>query len=288
MQKIKINIQQNDHLVATLFPAATEQKLHRSVIVGPAAAVSQTYYEKFCHYLADAGFDVISFDFRGVGQSKLRDIRDYRDVGFVEWIEHDYPAVVDYMLENFPAQPLFIVGHSAGGWIPGISQISHRISGILGVGVLSAYWRLMSPRVRYLHWFAWRFLIPISVKLRGYWPGIVGLNVNMPAAFATQFGRWALNPEFVFSETSFKPLANAERFTGHLHLLQISDDPWGTPAAVQSVYQRYSKAKTRRMETIDPKQFNLKSIGHFSFFRSQHRDTLWAHLLQQLQRMSSK
>jgi predicted alpha/beta hydrolase len=286
MQKIQINLQQNDRLVATLFPAHAERKLYRSVIVGPAAAVSQTYYEKFCLYLADAGFDVLSFDFRGVGQSKLRDTRDYQDVGFIEWIEYDYPAVVDAMLEQFPKQPLFIVGHSAGGWIPGISAISHRVDGIVGVGMLSAYWRLMSSRVRYLHWFAWRFIIPLSVKFFGYWPGLVGLKVNMPAAFAKQFSRWALHSDFVFSETTFKPTANAERFTGHLHLFQIADDPWGTPAAVKAVYDRYPNAKTRAMEAVDSKQFGIPFIGHFNFFRAAHRETLWPLALKQLSRMS--
>ena len=123
MQKILITVQENDSVAATVFPANTENKLNCSVIVGPAAAVSQTYYQGFCEYLADAGFDVMSFDFRGVGQSKTRHIREYRDVGFLAWAEYDYPAVVNTMLEKFPDQKLFIIGHSVGGWMPGATRM---------------------------------------------------------------------------------------------------------------------------------------------------------------------
>ena len=115
MQQIQISVQESDHVIATLFPANAEKKLNRSVIVGPAAAVSQSFYKGFCEYLANAGFDVMSFDFRGVGLSKTRHIREYRDIGFLAYAEHDYPAVVNTLLEKFPNQPLYIVGHSVGG-----------------------------------------------------------------------------------------------------------------------------------------------------------------------------
>ena len=55
MQQIQITVQENDRVAATFFPANSEKKLNRSVIVGPAAAVSQTYYTGFCQYLAEAG-----------------------------------------------------------------------------------------------------------------------------------------------------------------------------------------------------------------------------------------
>ncbi len=131
-----IAVSGNDHLIAHHFRAAPDRRRGRSVIVGPATAVAQTYYFKFCTYLAEQGFDVLTFDYRGVAQSKLRPIRDYRDIGFSAWAEHDYPAVIEHMHALHPGQPLYIVGHSVGGWMPGATRASHRIDGLLGVAAL--------------------------------------------------------------------------------------------------------------------------------------------------------
>ena len=282
MQQIHITVQENDSVAATFFPANTEKKLNRSVIVGPAAAVSQTYYQGFCEYLADAGFDVMSFDFRGVGQSKTRDIREYRDIGFLAYAEHDYPAVVNTMLEKFPDQKLFIVGHSVGGWMPALTKISGKLDGLITVAALSGYWRLMAKPDRYLHWLSWHVVAPLTIKLYGYWPGWAGMKVDASAALGLDFARWAKNPGFVFDEPRINATEHANRFLGQLHLFQIADDSWGTPAAVKAVHDRYPNAKTRAIEVIEPKKLGIKFLGHFNFFRSAHRDTLWALALKRL------
>ncbi len=283
MQKIEIIVQENDSLVATFFPASLDKKQNRSVIVGPAAAVSQTYYQGFCEFLAEAGFDVLSFDFRGVGQSKTKHIREYRDIGFLAWAEHDYPAVVNFMLEKFTLQKLFIIGHSVGGWMPALTKISHRIDGLIAVAALSGYWRLMARPQRYLHFLAWYGIAPLTIKLFGYWPGWAGMKADTSRAIGLDFAHWAKKPGFIFDEPRIKAAEHAHRFTGHLHLFQITDDSWGTPAAVKAVHDRYPNAKTRKIEAVEPRAFGIPFIGHFNFFRRGHRDSLWMLALKRLQ-----
>jgi predicted alpha/beta hydrolase len=288
MAQIQITVQDSDSVIATFFSARPEKKLYRSVVVGSGAGISQTYYTNFCHYLADAGFDVMSFDFRGIGQSKVLDIRDYRDIGFQAWAEHDYPAIVNHMLAMFPEQPLLIVGHSAGGWLPGITKISDRIDGILMVAALSGYWRLISAPQRYVHLLAWYVLLPVAIRMYGYWPGRIGMKVDTSAALGLEFARWAKKPGFVFDEPSMNASEHANRFVGDLHLFQIADDAWGTPAAVKAVHDRYPNARTRVLEAIDPKKLNVPFVGHFNFFRSAYRDTLWPLALKRLLGMGQR
>ena len=282
MQQIQIRVQENDSVAATFFPANNENKLYRSVIVGPAAAVSQTYYQGFCEYLANAGFDVMSFDFRGIGQSKTRHIREYRDIGFLAYAEHDYPAVVNTMLEKVPDQKLFIVGHSVGGWMPALTKISGKIDGLITVAALSGYWRLMARPARYLHFLAWYLIAPLTIKLYGYWPGWAGMKADTSAALGLDFAHWAKKPGFIFDEPRINATEHANRFVGHLHLFQIADDTWGTPAAVKAVHDRYPNAKTRAIEVVEPKEHGIPFIGHFNFFRSAHRNSLWALALKRL------
>lgn len=283
MEMLAITLENNDRLQAQHYPAHAATRRFRSVIVGPATAVAQTYYTKFCSYLAEQGFDVLSFDFRGVGQSLQRPIRDYREVGFSDWAEHDYPAVIDAMHGLYPWQPLYVVGHSVGGWMPGATRASHRIDGILGVAALSAYWPLMARPHRYGHWLTWNTLVPMTTGLLGYWPGWAGLTHDLPAKLGREFAQWAQLPGFLFDAPQFDARGNAARFNGHLHLYQIADDAWGTPEAVSALQPHYPNAKTNVMETLKPADFGTKKIGHLDFFRSMHRETLWPHALARLE-----
>jgi predicted alpha/beta hydrolase len=282
MGKIDIAVSGSDRLVAHLFPAAPETKRGRSVIVGPATAVAQTYYFKFCQFLADYGFDVLTFDYRGVGQSRTGSIRSYAGIGFSDWAEHDYPAVIEAMHAQHANQPLYIVGHSVGGWMPGATRASHRIDGILGVAALSAYWPLMSRPHRYGHWLTWNTLVPLTTSVLGYWPGWAGLTHDLPAKLGREFAQWAQLPGFLFDAPQFDARGNAAKFSGHLHLYQIADDAWGTPEAVSALQPHYPNAKTNVMESLEPADFRAKKIGHLDFFRSAHRDTLWPHAVQRL------
>jgi predicted alpha/beta hydrolase len=280
---LRIKVAGDDQLIAHRFDAAPQTRRGRSVIVGPATAVAQTYYFKFCAYLAEQGFDVLTFDYRGVGHSKLRDIREYAAIGFSDWAEHDYPAVIETMHALHPGQPLYIVGHSVGGWMPGATLASHRIDGLLGVAALSAYWPLMARPHRYGHWLTWNTLVPASTALLGYWPGWAGLTHDLPAKLGREFAQWAQLPGFLFDAPQFNARGNAEKFTGHLRLLQIDDDVWGTPEAVSALQPHYPNAKSNVMETLIPADFGAKAIGHLNFFRSQFRDSLWPHAVQRLQ-----
>lgn len=283
MQNIEIAVGKDDRLIGHLFPAEPSCRKGRSVIVGPATAVPQTFYYNFCRYLAGHGFDVLTFDFRSVGQSKLRPIRDYADIGFSSWAEQDYPAVIEWMHAHHEGQPLYIVGHSVGGWMPALTRASSRIDGLLGIAALSAYWPLMARPHRYFHWFAWRALVPLSTAVFGYWPGWAGLNHDLPTTLGREFAEWAQQADFVFDARQFDPRGNALAFKGHLHLYQISDDPWGTPEAVRSLIAHYPNARSAAMETLRPADFGGKAIGHLNFFRSAHKDTLWPHTLKQLE-----
>lgn len=280
MEMIRIPVA-GDELIAHLFSAVPETRRFRSVIVAPATAVAQTFYIKFCMYLAEQGYDVLSFDFRSVGQSLNRSIKDY-DVGFSDWAEHDYPAVIEFMHAQFPNQPVFIVGHSVGGWMPGATHASNRIDGILGVAALSAYWPLMARPYRYGHWLTWNTLVPLTTSLLGYWPGWAGLTHDLPAKLGREFAQWAKSPGFVFDAKQLDARGNAMKFTGHLHLYQIADDPWGTAEAVSALQAHYPNAKTNVMETVHPRDFGGNGIGHLNFFRSVHRETLWPHALARL------
>lgn len=283
MQRIEIPVIDGEHLVAHHFAADAASRKGVSVIVGSAAAAPQSYYRGFCEFLAAKGFDAFSFDFRGIAQSQVKPLRQYHDTGFFAWATHDYPAMIDYVKQALPTQPLHIVGHSVGGWMPGFTRAAHQVDGILGVAALSGHWRLMARPHRYLHALAWYLLTPLSIRLFGYWPGVVGLGRDAPAGLGRDFAWCAKRPSFIFDAPQIDAASNVRRFTGRLHLLQIADDPWGTPESVSHLHEQFVNARHREIEPIRPSDFGVKAIGHLGFFRHEHRQTLWPHALQRLQ-----
>ena len=47
----------------------------RAALIMPATGVPQSYYAKYAAYLADRGFRVLTFDYRGIGRSGNGDVR---------------------------------------------------------------------------------------------------------------------------------------------------------------------------------------------------------------------
>ncbi len=64
---------------------------------------------KLAAALADSGYDVVMFDFRGHGESG----GSYTSIGPLE--VYDAEAVIDYVSKKFPGEDIVLVGYSMGG-----------------------------------------------------------------------------------------------------------------------------------------------------------------------------
>ena len=62
----------------------------------------------------------------------------------------------------------------------------------------------------------------------------------------------------------------------------FSDDPWATRPAVELLTSGFTGIKPEVL-TVKPSDVDAKAIGHFGFFRPEHRDTLWRGVAQRIQ-----
>ncbi len=113
METFQIICADNTALTAKKFTPATTIK---SVVVMPAAmGVKQNFYEPFAEFLAENGIAVLSFDYRGMGESIPEQYR-HSLRGFaaniIDWAEKDYNAALKTAKEWLPDVPLLVVGHS--------------------------------------------------------------------------------------------------------------------------------------------------------------------------------
>jgi predicted alpha/beta hydrolase len=254
------------------------------VIINAATSVRCHYYTRFAEHLFNAGADVVIYDYRGIGLSRTGSIKTTQ-AGWIEWGQRDFEAVLQYAMTAFPTQPIHVVGHSVGGVLIGLAPSNHRISRVFTMGAQHAYWPDYLARERLGMWLKWHCFMPAVTRVLGYFPGKrLGWLEDTPAGVVRDWDVMRAN----FLDTYRQPggscrLSGAEcealaaRFaalTAPTLALSVSDDPFGTPPAIERLLKLYAAAPRWHLR-ITPKALNISDIGHFAFFHSRFETQLW-------------
>jgi predicted alpha/beta hydrolase len=239
----------------------------KSVLILPATGVPQGYYARFAAWLAQQGWRVLTFDYRGIGKSLSGSVRNVR-ARMRDWALLDTVAAMDFL----GSHEIRIVGHSFGGQALGLLP-SERIASALVVGSQSGYWGNWPLSARAWMWPVTHLALPGFSHLLGYFPGSrFGFGEDLPKGVAIEWARWCRNPTYLVGD-----LGVAERyarFAAPLRAYAFSDDPFGPLGAVRKLLELYPKAHAE-LRHLQPSDLGVRRIGHFGFFREQFRDTLW-------------
>jgi predicted alpha/beta hydrolase len=275
-------------LGATLFlPRGTKS---HAVLINSATAVPRKIYRGFAGYLARRGCAVLTYDYRGIGDSRQKAVEGYNQprslVGFKasmsDWAALDVTSAVDWMRERYHQLPLGYVGHSFGGQALGLLANNKEVSRALLVAAQAGYWKLMASPERYRVYARLNFVgLPLA-RLFGYMPGWTGLGEDLPKGVFEQWVHWVMSERYLFTDPKLPGLSNFVKYRGALRSLCISDDPWATRPAVEMLCSGFSSI-TPDILTVTPADVGAAKIGHFGFFRPEHRDTLWRGAAEWLQ-----
>lgn len=267
-------------LGATLFlPRAAKR---HAVLINSATAVPRKIYKGFAGYLARRGCAVLTYDYRGTGDSRQKALVGYNQpkslVGFKasmsDWAALDVTAAVAWMRERYQNLPLNYVGHSFGGQALGLLANNGEVSRALLIAAQAGYWKLMASPERYRVYAMLNFVGTPLTRLLGYAPGWSGLGEDLPKGVFEEWVRWVMSERYLFSDTALKALANFQNYRGALRSVCLSDDPWATRPAVELLCSGFTSARPEIL-TITPADAGTAGIGHLGFFRPEHRDTLW-------------
>jgi predicted alpha/beta hydrolase len=253
-----------------------------AVLINSATAVPRKLYKGFASYLARRGCAVLTYDYRGTGDSRLKSPTGYNQqrslVGFKasmsDWAALDVTAAVAWMRERYKALPLNYVGHSFGGQALGLLASNTEISRALLIAAQAGTWKLMAAPERYRVYAMLNFVGAPLTRLMGYTPGWSGLGLDLPKDVFLQWVGWVMSERYMFDDPNLKALENFPHYTGALRALCISDDPWATRPAVELLCSGF-KSIAPEILTITPADAGAAAIGHFGFFKPEHRDTLW-------------
>ncbi|MEO1985888.1 MAG: alpha/beta fold hydrolase [Martelella sp.] len=260
------------------------------VVISAATSVRCRYYARFADYLYGHGFNVITYDYRGIGESRPKSLRGF-DADWVDWGELDLEGALCHARAEFPGQPIQVVAHSIGGFAIGLAPSNHRIGRILTVGSQFAHWRDYAAGHRLRMFAKWHIVMPMLTGLFGYFPAKrLGWMEDTPAGVVRDWSRMrARFEQTVRQDRIIDDQRQAEKLrqrfagvTAPILAIGLDDDPHGTPAAIDRLLA-YFTASHRRHWRLHPDDIGVETIGHFAFFHDRFKDSLWPIALSWLQ-----
>lgn len=259
-------------LTARLHPAAAPPRAVALIV--PAMAVPQSFYGTFCAWLAERGFDALSFDLRGMGESAPPALRGF-EADILTWARQDCAAMLAFARDRAAGRPVVWIGHSLGGQIlamtPGNETVSAAVTVASGVG----YWRENAYPLRYYSWFLWFVAAPVATAVCGYFPGkALRMVGDLPKGVIRQWARWCRHPEYAVGVEGEAMRELYRRPTLPLLSISATDDEYMSARNVAVLHGFYENAR-RDMWRIAPGDVGLRRIGHFGFFRPESGLRLW-------------
>jgi predicted alpha/beta hydrolase len=251
-----------------------------AVIVPSAMGVAQKFYTQFAQWLAGQGYQVTTFDYRGIGLSAPRSLRGY-PVTIFDWAQ-DCAAIIDAVKAQLPEAPLHWVGHSLGGQLLGLIPNRERIDRVITVATGTGYWLENAWRTKSMVWWLWFIVVPVALRIADYFPGKRLRKIgNLPRGVMAQWRRWCLSREYVVGAEGENVREAYASVRMPMLSLSFTDDEMMSARGIKSLHGLYVNAPVE-YRRIAPPEIGAKRIGHFGFFRPQFERTLWPLVLQWL------
>jgi len=259
-------------LSANWFAAANRRGV---LVFNIATGFRQSFYFKLAQYAAERGYDVLVYDYRGMGLSAPADLSSEKAC-MSDWGVLDMRAALDAGAARAQGLPVITLGHSVGGQFVGLLS-NHRLAHAhVQIATSVGYWRWEDAPFKYLAWWFWRVHGPLMLALKGYIPSGGGwAGLPLPRRVYEEWRRWCLRPDHFGPDlrTYLSDNCFAEIRTPLL-AVGFTDDPIATRRTVEALAGFYPNA-ARESRWYTPQDAGSKRIGHEGFFASKHRDTLW-------------
>jgi len=266
-------------LAATLFEPQGEAT--GVVIIGSAFGVEQAFYYKFASFLCEAGYTVITFDFRGIGASNSDAQARHR---LAQWGELDIEAVIAFA-QTLPAgQQLHFVGHSIAGQVLGLAKGAQQLQSIQTVGSSFPHlsrWDKLGDKLK-MGLFFWG-LGPVLCRLSKQFPArAFGLaKHNLSSSLIDDWTRWSRSREWVFDPRFGLDVSGYGKIAAALRCYGFDDDSFAPRPAVQKLIAGYAASQCEE-RYLQQASSGLGPVGHFNFFREQFKSSLWQEALDWL------
>lgn len=274
----------NDGPQTLHFEASDEQQLTGSLFSGESPLVGimisagtgfpRRFYRHVAAYLASQGAIVLTYDYRGIADSRTEDLAN-SPIEYSDWGRLDQSAALEALQAAASDLPLTHLAHSVGGHFIGLmpnhQKLSRHAFASVGTGSVWKHHLKSIP----LELYFWWVMGPYSLLRHGYiktgggWTG----EALPPRVYKT-WRRWCHQSDYFAGdiETMLSPQHYAE-VTAPIHSWVFSDDPIATPTTAKDLLSVYPSAP-HKINTRHPRDYRLKRIDHAGAF-SRGREALW-------------
>lgn len=276
VEKINLPARDGYPLVATRYHAAGEAR--GNLLLAGATGVQQRFYRRFAEHAAWQGLNVLTLDYRGVGESAPATLKGFH-MAYLDWAYQDLAAAVDLL--GADALPLYWVGHSFGGHAIGLLPNHDRLAACYSLGS-GAGWSGWMPRDEALKTrLLWSLVLPPIVAWKGYmaW-SLLGMGDDLPLGVYRDWKRWCRHPHYYFDDPGMAHVAGLYASVRTPCVFATSvDDPWAPPRSRDAFVKGYSNAPLTRRDLHPPQ--GGEPIGHMGYFRAGS-EPLWDDILKWL------
>lgn len=262
-QTLKITAEDGYKLSARIYGSLEKEK--PLLVIAAATGVPQRYYKKFGLYMAKQNYTVITFDYRGIAESRQGKLKGFK-TSFLEWARLDLKCIIDWACT---IRPPLIIGHSFGGQAFGLLPEANNCLGLVTFGTGTGWLGYMPkgevPKV----WLLWNVLGPVLNRFYGYFPSrLIGLGEDLPLGVFEQWKKWCNYPSHWFDD----PKENFQEFFSAVKVPVMSvnsiDDQWAPPKSGEAFMKHFNQSQVE-YANISPAEHQLKEIRHMGYFHSK-------------------
>ncbi|HEY1076090.1 MAG TPA: alpha/beta fold hydrolase [Fontimonas sp.] len=279
-EEIELHCEDGVTLPATIWRAAPANTPRRVVVIAPALGVPRKFYRKFADALAQAGYGVLVFDYRGIDGAGAQVAP--RDLQLAHWGQRDLQAALHYARTQLQADKLALVGHSIGGQLPGLASDAQYIDALVMVAASLPHGSRYGLRDRLQIELLWRVFVPLLGRGERFPARRIGFaSIDLPGRIVREWAAWGSRKDYLFDPRFGLDTRAYARFKIPLLAYSFEDDGYASKTAVEALNARYSAAQLthRHLARVPGKTF-----GHFGYFRESQRDSLWRETLDWLDR----
>lgn len=292
MVEVRLRALDGYELGARFYNLSSSEAPRRVAVLHCGAGVSAARYRRFATFLAEAGIPVLTYDYRGIGESRPRALRGFR-AAIEDWAEYDCGGAIAWLRERYPRAEMIGIAHSIAALIVGGAPNSAEQARLVLVGGHTGYYGDYHPRYRLPMTAVWHGLMPALTLLLGYFPARrLGLGEDLPGRMALQWGTrrspdlrpTGTGPAYERVQTLLDRCAALQR---PALVISISDDAFATVGGVKRLLSYYPRLFPLQYIEYSPADAGTRRIGHFGFFTRRAGAALWPRLLAHLDSLAA-
>ena len=253
----------------------------RVLLINSALGVPRRFYRHFAQFLNVHGVHVITFDYRGIGDSVMPPKGIQRSSVLMQhWGEQDIEAVLNWIQNQLHPGRTLALGHSCGGQLIGLAESCLNLDGILLIGSQLGDWRLWPFPGNLSMAAIFYALFPVASMGKQFPAKLFGVGrESIPAPIIRQWCQWGRSRDYLFNPKHELDISRYGKLSVPLLACAISDDWYAPEPNVKALAAHYSST-TATHRLLTPADFSMQSIGHFNYFRPHQDEVLWQVPLQ--------